>query len=136
MTSLTDDEIRELILKQFPRIFQISPANNEIIRHQETRGRKPLFWHRLAVEYVKQRETEDISIDEACREFQKRLAAEFNYNASKKTVMNAVRSTYGRPYKDVANKKFVFAMLQNDLNQAVHWFKGLSPKERRRWGFE
>jgi hypothetical protein len=136
MNNLTDDEIRILILKRFPRTFEIGPAGDEIIEHQETRGRRPSFWHRLAVEYVKQRETEGITRDEACREFQKQLVTEFNYNVSTKTVMNAVRSTYGRPYKDVANKKFVFSVLQNDLDQAVHWFKHLSPKERRRWGFE
>jgi hypothetical protein len=43
---------------------------------------------------------------------------------------------YGRPYKGVANKKFVFAVLQNDLDAAVHWFKHLNTQERIRWGFK
>ena len=136
MISLTDDEIRESIIQRFPRTFEIGPAGDEIIEHQETRGRSPSFWHRLAVEYVKKRELERITRNEACREFQNKLATEYKYNVSVKTVMNAVRCTYGRPYKDIANKKFVFSVLQNDLDQAVHWFKHLSPKERRRWGFE
>lgn len=136
MNEETDEEIRELILKRFPRAFELGPAGDEIIEHEETRGRRSSFWHSLAVEYVKGREADGISRNEACREFQKRLANEFSYNVADETVMDAVRSNYGRPYRNIANKKFVFAVLQNDLDQAVHWFKHLSPKERRRWGFE
>ena len=136
MNDETDDEIRELILKRFPRAFELGPAGDEVIEHEETRGRRSLFWHSLAVEHVKGREADGISRNEACREFQKRLAIEFSYYVADETVMDAVRSNYGRPYRGIANKKFVFAVLQNDLDQIVHWFKYLSPKERRRWGFE
>ena len=136
MTSLDDEEIRELILKRFPRAFQLGPAGDEIIEHEETRGRRSSFWHSLAVEHVKSREADGISRNEACREFQRRLASEFNYYVADETVMDVVRSNYGRPYRAIANKKFVVAVLQNDMDQIVHWFKRLSPKERRRWGFE
>ena len=136
MNDETDDEIRELILKRFPRAFELGPAGDEVIEHEETRGRSSSFWHSLAVEHVKGREADGISRNEACREFQKRLANEFDYHVAEETVMDAVRSSYGRPYRGIANKKFVFAVLQNDLDQIVHWFKYLSPKERRRWGFE
>jgi len=78
MTSLDDEEIRELILKRFPRAFQLGPAGDEIIEHEETRGRRSPFWHSLAVEHVKSREADGISRNEACREFQRRLASKFN----------------------------------------------------------
>ena len=136
MTELTDEEIRELILRRFPRAFKLGPAGDEIVEHDETRGRSSSFWHSPAVEYVKGREADGISRNEACREFQKRLANEFSYYVADETVMDAVRSNYGRPYRNIANKKFVFAVLQNDMDQIVHWFRHLSPKERRRWGFE
>ena len=136
MTSLNDDQIRELILKQFPRTFELGPAGGEVIEHDETRGRRSSFWHSLAVEHVKSREADGISRNEACREFKKRLASEFSINVADETVMDVVRSKYGRPYRGIANKKFVFAVLQNNLDEAVYWFKNLSPKERIRWGFE
>ncbi len=136
MNELIDDEIRELILKRFPRTFKLGPAGDEIIEHEETRGRRSAFWHQLAIEDVKSREADGISRNEACKKFQQRLAAEFGHHVSPKTVRDVVRSRYGRPYKNIANKKFVFAVLQNDLDHAVHWFNHLSPKERIRWGFE
>ena len=132
----SDNEIRQIILKRFPRTFELGPAGDEIIEHEETRGRNPAFWHPLAVEHAKFREAEGINRNEACREFQKRLANEFNINVADETVMDVVRSNYGRPYRGKANKKFVHAVLQNDLDQAVYWFKHLSPEERKRWGFE
>ena len=135
MNELIDDEIRELILKRFPRTFELGPAGDELIEHEETRGRNSSFWHSMAVEHAKYREADGITRDEACREFQKRLATEFSYHVTVGTVMDTVRSNYGRPYRGKTNKKFVFAVLQNDLDQAVHWFKHLSPKERKRWGF-
>lgn len=136
MQNFNDDDIRQLILKRFPRTFAMGPAGDEVIEHQETRGRKSAFWHQIAIEDVKQREATGISRNQACREFHKRLANEFNYNVTVGTVMDVVRSQYGRPYKDIANKKFVFSILQNDLDQAVRWFKKLSPKERKRWSLE
>jgi hypothetical protein len=134
MKNLTDDEIRDLILDRFPRTFALGPAGDEIIEHDETRGRNSVFWHQLAVEHAKKREANGISRNQACREFQARLENEFSYNITVGTVMDVVRSQYGRPYKAIANQKFVFAVLQNDLDEAVNWFKHLSPKERKRWG--
>jgi hypothetical protein len=136
LTELNDDQIRDLILERFPRTFSLGPAGDDIVENKETRGPKSAFWHTLAIEYAKSREAEGISRNEACREFQKRLANEFSLNLAAETIMDVVRSKYGRPYKNVANKKFVFAVLQNDLDAAVHWFKNLSPKERIKWGFE
>jgi hypothetical protein len=136
MSDKSDEEIRQIILKRFPRTFELGPAGDEIVEHEETRGRKSAFWHQLAIEYVKTHESDFTSRNEVCKRFQKRLAAEFGHNVSPKTVRDVVRSHYGRPYKNIANKKFVFAVLQNDLDQAVYWFRHLSPKERKRWGFE
>ena len=110
MTELKDDQIRDLILERFPRTFAFGPAGEDIVEHEETRGPKSAFWHTLAIEYVKSREAEGISRNEACREFQKRLASEFSLNLAAETIMDVVRSKYGRPYKNVANKKFVFAV--------------------------
>ena len=136
MTEESDEEIGKRILARFPRTFALGPANDEIIEHHETRGRNSGFWHPLAIEYVKFREAEGVTRNEACREFQQRLATEFSYNVTNKTVMDVVRSKYGRPYRGIATKKFVFAVLQNNLDQAVYWFRHLSPKERKRRGFE
>jgi len=115
---------------------QKTPLEIPLEEFEETRGRKSSFWHSLAVEYVKKRETDGCSRNEACREFQKKLTREFNYFIADKTVMDVVRSSYGRPQRGIANKKFVFSVLQNDLESSVVWYKRLSPKERRRWGEE
>ena len=105
MDQETNEEIRKIILKRFPRTFAFGPAGDDIIEHEETRGRKSTFWHTLAIEYAKSREAEGISRNEACREFQKRLADEFSLNLAAETIMDVVRSKYGRPYRNVANKK-------------------------------
>ena len=76
--NLTDVEIRKVILKRVPRTFALSPAGDEIIEQEETRRPKSAFWHTLAIEYAKSRETEGIGRNEAYREFQRPLAGEFS----------------------------------------------------------
>lgn len=136
MKTLPNAELRKLLLKRFKRAFELGPAGDEIVEHEETRGRKSAFWHQRAVEYAKHREAEGVSRNQSCREFQQLLATEFNYYIAVGTVIDVVRSRYGRPFRGIASEKFAYFVLQNDLDEAIKWFKRLSPKERRRWGFE
>jgi len=85
---------------------------------------------------VKEREAAGASRKKACREFRRILKNNHNYNISLITVLDVVRSHYTRPYRSVAGKKFATAILDNDLDSAIKWFKRLSPKDKNRWGFE
>lgn len=136
MTEETDEEIGKWILERFSDFFKLGPQDELKEEFVETRGRKPVFWHPLAITYVRKREAAGVSRNQACREFRRILKNKHNYNVTLGTVLDAVRSHYGRPYRSVAREKFATAILDNDLDATIKWSKRLSPKERRRWGFE
>jgi len=136
MTEETDEEIGKRILARFQRAFDLGPQDKLKEEFVETRGRKPVLWHPLVITYVNEREAAGVSRNKACREFRRILKDKHNYNVTLGTVLDAVRSHYGRPYRSVAGRKFATAVLDNDLDGSIKWFKRLSLKDQKRWGFE
>ncbi len=136
MTDETDEEIGKRILEQFPRAFELGPQDKLKEEFVETRGKHSGFWHPLAITHAKDREAAGATRTKACEEIQQILEDKYNYHIEIGTVLEVVNSAHGRPFRYVAGKQFVTAILDNDLDAAVKWFKHLSPKERRRWGFE
>ncbi len=136
MTDESDEDIGKRILARFPRVFELGPQDEIEEEFVETRGRKTTFWHPLAITYAEEREAAGISRNKACREFRRLLKDNHNLHVALGTVIDVVRSHHGRPFRSVAGKRFTTAVLDNDLDAAIDWFKHLSPKERKRWGFE
>ena len=136
MTDESDEEIGKRILERFPRAFTLGPQDKLKEEFVETRGRKTTLWHALAITHAKEREAAGATRTKACEEFQKILAEKHNYHIDIGSVLEVVNSKHGRPFRYVAGKKFEAAILDNDLDEAIKWFKHLSPKERKRWGFE
>ena len=136
MTDQSDEEIGKRILARFPRAFSLGPQDKLKEKFVETRGKHSGFWHPLAIAYVEEREADEISINQACREFLQILEDKYNYHVTLGTVSDVIRSKRGRPFRYISGKQFLTAVLDNDLDAAIKWFKHLSPKERKRWGFE
>ncbi len=134
MTDESDEEIGKRILARFSRAFELGrPSNEEPIDFKETRGRGKGYWHAEAIAYSKQREAAGMKRNVACDEFNQILKDRDNYFVTKGTVRDVVRSHYGRPYRGKSIKEFELAVLENDLDEAIKWFKHLSPIDRKKW---
>jgi hypothetical protein len=136
MTDTTDEEILRIIKTRFARVFEFGPAEEAEDTFTETRGRKRASWHQLAVDYAEKREGDGISRNEACREFKSKLENNYRLHVALETIYDVVRSYKGRPHRYVALPSFELAVLENDEENCVYWFKKLTPKERAKWGFE
>jgi hypothetical protein len=135
----SDKEIRDKILKRFVSIFETGPPSTEdrIDEIKDPRGRKrDKVWHQLAIAYSKDKESIGISRRQACREFHEILISKHNHHVTYGTVLEVVNSYHGRPFRSVASRNFAAAVLNNELEGAIEWFKHLTSTQRKRWGFE
>lgn len=137
-----DDVIRKRILTRFTNIFEHGKPQTIKADIGEKRGRSRFemggkgWWHQLVISYVEKREQEGISRNEACRDFQKILSEKHKLNLAEETVMDVVRSFHGRFLYDEAEWRFPEAILDNDLDAAVNWFKKLRSEQKKKWGLD
>jgi hypothetical protein len=136
MTDISDEEILRIIKNRFARVFEFGPAEESEDNFTESRGRKRALWHQLAVDYAEKREGDGISRNEACREFKLQLEDNHGLHVALETIYDVVRSNKGRPHRYVALPSFELAVLENNEEECVYWFKKLTPKGRAKWGFE
>ena len=133
--SVSDDEIRLLIRKRYPNRFRSGPLPDEPTNFVETRGRKSTPWRNALVKHVDARIKDGVTANQACREFQSALPNNFNITVSEETVIDAYRSAKGRPYRGKAPNYFSEAVLQEDMDAAIFWFRHLTANEKKAKGF-
>jgi hypothetical protein len=135
----SDQDISNKILERFSPIFADGPPPpedriDEVPTPRKRDGDKS--WHLLAVAYVEDKETAGVSRRQACKDFEDFMKAEHNYHVDRDIVLDAVNSHHGRPFRNTASRNFAAAVLNNDIESAIKWFKHLTSSQRVRWGFE
>ena len=135
----SDQDIRNKILERFSSIFADGPPPPEDrfdeIPTPSKRG-GDTSWHLLAIAYVEDKEAAGVSRRQACNQFEDILKTKLNHRVGDYVVLDAVNSHHGRPFRNTASRNFAAAVLNNDIEHAVEWFKHLTSSERIRWGFE
>ena len=141
MCDETDDEIKAKIRARYPNATAQCPYKSEIPDVPETRGtnKKSRWWHALAIEHIARLEAGGATRNAACREFQQLLASTHNHKVAVGTVMDVVRSHYGRfaegrYSRKEAERYFKISVIDNDLDEAVFWYKRLTYKQKKEIG--
>ena len=135
----SDQIIRDKILERFRSIFADGPPPpedyiDEVPEPKKRSGDKS--WHLLAITYVEDKEAVGISRRQACKDFEDIMRMEHNHQVGENVVLDAVNSHHGRPFRNTASRNFAAAVLNNDIEGAIKWFKHLTSSQRVRWGFE
>lgn len=142
MIDQSDEVIRERLLTRFSRVFEHGPPKTITADIADKRGQSKTeeggkgWWHPLAIAYEAKRVSEGAKTNQACREFQKILAKRHSWNVVDGTVMDVVRSNRGRNFREDTEQQFCIAVIDNDIDRAVSYYKLLTPKQRARWDLD
>ena len=137
----SDDEIRALILKRFARIFAHGKPQTVYGDIGEKRGRSKGWWHPLAIAFVRRRERQGALRNQACRDFcdwmedRRKRSRGRHVTIAVGTVLDVV-VRYRRSLIAEAEQGFAEAILDNDIDTAVYWYKHLTRTQRVRWGLD
>jgi len=131
MSEETDEEILEKLIKAFPFLKDRKPVLKSVSEDQDefadyNRGRPLANWYDDLVEYVQERAPHDMTIDEACKQFEKERSLHHGDDVTRTRYNELV---HGKPHDE-----FCHAVAIGDIEAAIRLYPRLSRSSRERWG--